>query len=235
MNSNGWIKIYRKLINSQVFQNEGLLKVWIWCLCKANHEGKWFSAVAGKGVAEVRVEPGQFIFGRKTAAEALRMSQSTIWKRIKKLENMQNLNIESNSHYSLVTIVNWQTYQGDEKKGDSQGDSQGTTKEQLRNTNKNVKNEKKIADSRISALISFFHDQCLSLKGFKPRVNGAGAKAVQEALKDMSEAEVQEAILSYLRSKKADDCGVTLTAALSTHSLNMFQQQRGKSDWQTIA
>ena len=34
----GWIKLHRKLLTSNVFDNEKLLKVWIWCLMKATHK-----------------------------------------------------------------------------------------------------------------------------------------------------------------------------------------------------
>jgi len=69
---------------------------------------------------EAWVDPGQFIFGRESAAKELKMSPSTVWNRIKKLENMRNLDIESDSKYSIITIINWNTYQGREEKGDSQ-------------------------------------------------------------------------------------------------------------------
>lgn len=34
----GWIKIHRKLLESNVFDNEKALKVWLWCLLKATHK-----------------------------------------------------------------------------------------------------------------------------------------------------------------------------------------------------
>ncbi len=135
----GYVKLYRKLIDSRTFQNEGLLKVWIWCLLKANHKEAWVPISIGKGITEIHVEPGQFIFGRDKAAAELRMNPSTVWKRIKKLKNLGNCDIQSSSHYSIITIINWDTYQPKEKNGDSQSNSQVTAGD----TNKNDKNEKK--------------------------------------------------------------------------------------------
>ncbi len=134
----GYIKVYRKTMRSRAFQNEGLFKIWMWCLLKANHKGQWVSIKTGRGTTEVWVEPGQFIFGRKTAAKELKMKPSTVWKRIVKLKNMRNLNIESNTHYSVITVINWEFYQGNEKKGTSKV----TGKEQPSNTNKNDKHKK---------------------------------------------------------------------------------------------
>ena len=116
----GYIKLYRRTLNSQVFQNEGLFKVWIWCLLRANHKETWVSIRTGKGFTEVLLKPGKFIFGRESAAKKLLMKPTTVWKRLKKLENIGNLDIQSNRQYSIITIVNWDTYQGTEIKSDSQ-------------------------------------------------------------------------------------------------------------------
>ncbi len=116
----GYIKLHRKTLDSRVFQNEGVLKVWIWCLLKANYKGQWTSIKAGKGTTEVWIGPGQFIFGKYTAAKELKMPPSTVWKRIKKLIADGNLVVKSNRQYSVITIVNWDTYQGTEKKRNHQ-------------------------------------------------------------------------------------------------------------------
>ena len=139
----GYLKLYRRTLESQVFQNEGLLKVWIWCLLKANHKKKWVTLKTGRGETEVEVLPGQFIFGRKAAAKELKMKESTIRDRVKKLTNMRNLDTKPATHYTLITIVNWHTYQPVEKKADSKDDNQPTTNRQPTTTNKNDKNDKK--------------------------------------------------------------------------------------------
>jgi hypothetical protein len=145
--SNGWIKLHRSLLDSQAFKNEGLLKVWIWCLLKANHSMAWVSVQVGSGSTEVSVNPGQFIFGRHTAAKELHMKPSTVMDRVKKLSNMQNINIQSDTHYSIISIVNFDSYQRFEKDSDSQTDSQTdsgpTPSRHPADTNKKDKNDKK--------------------------------------------------------------------------------------------
>ena len=138
----GYIKLHRRILGSRVFLNEGLLKVWIWCLLRANHQETWETIKTGRGVSEIHLAPGQFIFGRKSASQKLRMHESTIWKRMGKLKKAQKLNIESNTHYSIITILNWGSYQGNNKKSNTESNRQVTTKEQPSNTDKNVKNVK---------------------------------------------------------------------------------------------
>jgi hypothetical protein len=141
----GWISLHRKTLESRVFANEGLLKVWIYCLLKANHDTAFVPMNTGRGETEVEVKPGQFIFGRNIAARELSMNSSTVYKRMKKLESMKNINIQSNTHYSLVSVCNWATYQENKKdKEQAKGqpsNNQVTTKYQPSNTNNNDNND----------------------------------------------------------------------------------------------
>jgi hypothetical protein len=107
----GWVPFFRKSLKSQVFQNEKLWKVWSWSLLKATYAEYWVSVKTGKGTTEVHLLPGQFIFGRTAAAKELAMKGSTVYGLMGKLKKMQNLDIQSNSHYSVVTITNWSFYQ----------------------------------------------------------------------------------------------------------------------------
>ena len=138
----GYVKLWRRSIDSRVFKNPELLKVWLWCLMKANHETAWVEMKSGKSKIEIKVEPGQFFFGRKSASKELGMKESSVRNRIKKLENMQNVDIKADRQYSIVSIINWDIYQQDEKKEDSKEDRQRTGKGQAKDTNKNDKNDK---------------------------------------------------------------------------------------------
>ena len=112
----GFVCLWRRSIDSQVFQNAGLWKVWTWCLLTASHKKHWVKLKVGKQVTEVVVKPGQFVFGRNAAAKVLDMKASTAWYRMKKLEQLGNLDIHSNTHYSIVTICNWSKYQTGRKR-----------------------------------------------------------------------------------------------------------------------
>jgi hypothetical protein len=142
-----WIKSYRKILNSRAFKDPNLLKVWIYCLHKANYEEKWVKVKTGRGDSEVLVKPGQFIFGRKQAAKDLSMKPSSVRNRIKKLKNMRNLDIQADTHYSIITICNWELYQGDYNKlGQGSGqpkDNQRTGIGQPKDTDKKVKKVEK--------------------------------------------------------------------------------------------
>lgn len=132
MEDKSYIKLFRKLLNSPIFENEKALKIWIWCLLKATHKER----LQLVGQQEVNLEKGQFVFGRKKASEELKMSESTIYKYIKLLEKLQMISVNSNNKFSVITVEKWEEYQVKELKDNNKV----TTKEQQKNTNKNVKN-----------------------------------------------------------------------------------------------
>jgi hypothetical protein len=135
----GWIRLWRKSMDSQVFLNPGLWQFWCYLLLRANHEPKWVPFRTGRGETQIFVKPGQTIFGRRTAARDLRCSPDTVRHRLKKLENMGNLTTQSERHYTLVTIRNWNIYQDYEISISIRG---LPTNYPPKTTNKNYKNEK---------------------------------------------------------------------------------------------
>jgi hypothetical protein len=135
----GYVFLHRKLIDSRVFQSEGLLKVFIWCLLKANHKEAWVPITTGRGTTEVHLKPGQFIFGRKTAAKELKMKSTTVYRRIQKLQQLFIISVKSDTHYSIITIINWDTYQMPKNKSDNQV----TTNRQPNDTDNNDNNDNK--------------------------------------------------------------------------------------------
>ena len=144
--NNGWIKLHRKIIDSAVFENPKILKLWIWCLCKASHKG--YETMVGNQI--VVLQEGQFIFGREKASCELNIKESMVYKYIKLLEKLEMINIKSNNKFSIITIEKWAYYQFDndeeEQQKEQQRNNKGTTKEQQRNTNKNVKNVKNVKE-----------------------------------------------------------------------------------------
>ena len=112
----GYISLHRKIKNSSVFANEGLLKVWIWCLTSASRKGGYRPYKSGKGEKEIKVKPGQFIYGRLTAATELSMNPNTVRTRLKKLEAKGMIKIVPRKNYSLIYIIKWHIYQPDPDK-----------------------------------------------------------------------------------------------------------------------
>lgn len=103
----GYIKLHRKILDNGVFADAELLKVFVWCILKANTTP---NVVYGR-----KVDVGEFITGRITASEELHLKPSTIYKRLHKLKSQGYINISSTTKNSLITVVNYKSYQLDDK------------------------------------------------------------------------------------------------------------------------
>ena len=137
---NGYVKLWRKVEDSEVFQDAALFKVWCWCLMRANYEDNWVAVKTGRGNTTKRVLRGQFIFGRKAAAKELRMKPKSVYNRMHKLESMGNLALNPDTHFSVVTICDYDKYQSAPSEvGQASGhpkDTQRTQRRIIRSTRK---------------------------------------------------------------------------------------------------
>lgn len=137
----GFIPTWRKSLESRVFKDPFLWHLWSYILLKARSEAGWVNVETGKGETEVWLEPGQMIFGRNRVARKLKQKPTSTYKRLLKLEKMQNVVIQSNTHYSIVTVLNWPLYaeydKQKEQPKEQAGDNQGTGKEQAGDTKNN--------------------------------------------------------------------------------------------------
>jgi len=138
----GYVKMWRKSIEGGWLTNHKLWAFWCWCLIKASH--KECDVIVG--YQKVHLMPGDFIFGRKTASKELGMSERSIRTILDFLKSSQNLTIKTTNKFSIISIINWSTYQQDAEQNDQQNDQPPTSHrpatDQPVATNKNVKNVK---------------------------------------------------------------------------------------------
>ena len=119
----GWVKLYRSGLDNELFKNSTTWHLWTYCLLKATHKPTKV-LIGGKSIL---LQPGQFIFGRKKASEETGLSERKIRTSLEHLKNTQNLTITSTNKYSIITIINWQSYQSDTSKSDQKTDQQPTS------------------------------------------------------------------------------------------------------------
>ena len=116
----GWIKLYRKLLNHEVFRSKDdkLFKTFIYCLLRAGHKEKevFFNK------QKVKLKAGQFITGREQASRDLGYSPKTFDRKINDLQNGTNLTRYMTRRFSIISIANWETYQGRPEEDDPQPD-----------------------------------------------------------------------------------------------------------------
>jgi hypothetical protein len=98
-----WLKLHRKILDSRIFSDAELLKLWIWCLAKANWKTGYFQG---------RMIPrGSFATGQEVASKELGIHKSKFRRMVKKLESWKKISTISTNRFTIVTIVNYEQYQ----------------------------------------------------------------------------------------------------------------------------
>jgi hypothetical protein len=150
----GWINLHRQILESAVFASEKRLKIWIWLLCKTNYKDRFINLNIGRGESIIELKRGQVLFGRFKAEEETGINGSTVYKILHWFESEKMIEIKSNSHYTILTISNYNDYQTmDNQKvtsNEQASNNQVTANEQASNTpNKDKKDNKDKNDNKV--------------------------------------------------------------------------------------
>lgn len=134
--NNGWIKLHRKIIEWEWYQDGNTLRLFLHLLLTANHEPKKWRGIT--------INSGQKLTGRKVLAKELRLGEQSIRTSLDKLKSTNEVTITSTTKYSIITILKWKDYQSVTNKLTNE---QPTTNQQL-TTNKNDKKEKNVKEDK---------------------------------------------------------------------------------------
>lgn len=139
----GWIKLNRKIQEHWIWDNPEKFRAWIDLLLMANHEKKKVEMREGL----VTVNRGQLVTSIGKLAHRWGWSKEKVYRYLKTLECDGMLTRKSNAFKTVLTIVNYDKYQGrsnaDESTDESTDKSSNeSTDESRTRMNKNVKEEK---------------------------------------------------------------------------------------------
>lgn len=198
----GWLKLYRSILDSAVFQDAEILKVWIWLLCNVAFE-QHDTVCYGK---VIHLKPGQIASGRKKIAQCTDLNENKVYRALTALKSLGNIEIKSTNKYSIITVVNWDKYQeenGKRTSSEQQTNSKTTTEEQQddskRTQHKNGKNVKKEKNIYICSFFQSVWDEYPKKIG-KNKVTKAAMKQLEEAGEDA----VMSAVRRYVEKIKRD-------------------------------
>jgi hypothetical protein len=106
----GWVRFYRKSIDSSVWKNPNVWFVWSWCLFKSNHEDTKFPFNG----EDMEVKKGQFITGiNKAISELPTLSPQNYRTAINYLKSTGIITIKSNNKFSIIVLQHFAAVSGD--------------------------------------------------------------------------------------------------------------------------
>lgn len=124
---NGWIKLHRKIWeNPIVTKDSEYLAVWIWLLTHAEHKEKYELW----GGQKIKLSTGQLITGRKKIAKETGVNESKVKRILFDFKSDQQIDQQSNTQGSLITILAWNKYQIKDQQSDQRVTNERPTSDQ---------------------------------------------------------------------------------------------------------
>ncbi len=183
---NGWIKLYRKIIDSSIFQDEHALQLWIYILVSVNHKEK--KILFNK--EEIIIKPGSGIFGLNQIVSDLKnltnikkskfkKFKTIYYRKLKLLEKLGKLKLQPTNKFTIISVVKWVDYQTIETQVKLKRNSSETPVKTNKNEEECNKNEKEgLFEYLIRKIktenLSHFKDKIIEF--YKYRMNKPKAK-----------------------------------------------------------
>ena len=103
MSSNGYVKLFRKMVDWDWYGDPNTKAVFLHLLLTANYKRTRYRGVT--------LKPGQTVIGRKSLAETLGMSERNVRTALNRLKTTNEIATKATNKFTIVTIVNWELYQ----------------------------------------------------------------------------------------------------------------------------
>lgn len=139
----GWIKLHRQFLDWEWYDEPNCTRLFLHCLLKANHKEKKYRGTL--------IKRGTFLTSLDVLAYELKLSKQGVRTVLRKLESTGEISRLSNTNGTVLTVCNYDTYQGDDDTNNTPANTKATRKQQTNNTQltttnneKNVKKENNV-------------------------------------------------------------------------------------------
>ncbi|MBD3328461.1 hypothetical protein GF340_04110 [Candidatus Peregrinibacteria bacterium] len=134
----GFVLLHREFLQWGWFDDERMVKLFIYLLLKVNHKD-----VVYKGIP---IKRGQTLTSLNLLVKELNMPKQRIRTCLDKLKKTGEINTQTNTKYTIITICNYDVYQDFQNYGNTQSNTPSTHHQHNSNTqltsNNNEENEK---------------------------------------------------------------------------------------------
>jgi hypothetical protein len=132
--NNGWIKIHRKMLEWEWYDEPNTFRLFFHLLLKANHKPKKYRGV--------NIEAGQIMTGLDLLSKETGLSVQRLRTSLTRLKSTNEITSKTNSKGTIIQIVNYKKYQV----STSELTNEQQTSNKRATTNKNEKKEKNEED-----------------------------------------------------------------------------------------
>ena len=164
--NNGFIKLHRKILKWEWYQETNVFRVFLHLLLKANHApARWQG---------IEIKAGQLVTSYRHLAAELDLSPDTVHRAIKKLVSTGEIEVCPNARNTIITLKNYIEYQDSRTLSERSPNDSRTLPERKPNqtriieNNKNNKNDihsgAAFTADYINSVISDFNSVCVSLQ-----------------------------------------------------------------------
>jgi hypothetical protein len=126
----GWIKIHRKVLDWEWYDDANTFRLFMHLILKANHKDRSYRGVM--------VNTGSLLTGRELLSKETGLSIQQVRTCLERLKSTNEITIKTNSQGTIIEIVKYKDYQI----ATNETTTQQPTSNQRVTTNKNVENEK---------------------------------------------------------------------------------------------
>jgi len=151
----GWFKFHRKTFDNPVCNKDPeYFYVWCWILANAKYEEGERELFKNE---DIILQKGQIITTVKEISKELNLSESKVNRILKKLESEKQIERQTSTKKTLISVINWEQYQSDEKQNEKQVKNKCKTSEKQmtdeRKTNEEQMENKRQTDDKPSYYI----------------------------------------------------------------------------------
>lgn len=184
----GWIKLHRKLLEWEWYDDVNVRIVFLHCLLKANYEDKKW-----KGII---IKRGSFISSISNLSTEIGITEQKLRTAIKKLKLTNEIASESTNSNTVFTVIRYNLYQSDNEPNNKPvTNEQQTNNKQITTTKESNKiKSKEINNNTVpEGVVEYYNGVCVNL----PKViklNSTRKKLILNRLKEHSKDEVKKVI-----------------------------------------
>jgi len=203
MENKGWVKLWREQFTNWISERKPWCDGYAWCYlyAMANHR----AGTVNFRNEYIPIKRGQFLTSKLKLQKIFGWTYRHVVNFLKALENDEMVTTRTTNRYIIITIINYERYQGQEEENGEQNEEQSKNRARTElergNTNKNVKNVKNDKNICISIFNFWNSKEIIQHKKVTEKIKRVINGRLNEGY---SESEIKQSIENYSKILKGN-------------------------------